>query len=67
MADFDYVDLQQKYGGRYVALQDGQVLASADTYDDLLDQLEHLPQIDWDRVIIEYIEPDRSVSVYVWA
>lgn len=63
MAEVDYVQLQQRYGGRYVARRDGEVIASAETYDELCDQLEKAA-VAWDELIIEYVEPANIVCVY---
>ncbi len=35
MADVDYAQLQEQYGGRYVVRRGEEVLASAETYDEL--------------------------------
>ena len=63
MADIDYVQLQQQYGGRYIARRDATVIASAETYDALSNQLEGMP-VEWDTLVIEYVEPVLSVRVY---
>ena len=63
MAEIDYAQLQQQYGGRYVAQRDGKVIASAKTYDELSAQLESTV-VEWDGLIIEYVEPAHSVCVY---
>lgn len=63
MGELDYTHLQQRYGGQYIARQDGEVIASAETYDALSDALERLPVI-WESLVIEYVEPVGSVRVY---
>ena len=63
MAEIDYALLQQRYGGRYVARRSGEVVASAETYDGLSDQLE-AGVVDWDELIVEYVEPADIVCVY---
>lgn len=63
MAEVDYAQLQQRYGGRYVARRNGDVIASAETYDELTDQLEGAA-IEWDKLVIEYVEPADIVCVY---
>ena len=63
MAEVDYAELQQRHGGRYVARRGGEVIASAETYDELSEQLEKMgPK--WDELIIEYVEPPNVISVY---
>ena len=61
MVDVDYAQLQ--YGGRYVARRGSEVIASAEAYDALVDELESR-EIDWSDLIIEYIEPADTVCVY---
>jgi len=63
MTQVDYATLQQLYGGRYVARRDGEVVASAESYDELIEQLER-PAPDWNQIIIEYVEPADTVCVY---
>jgi hypothetical protein len=63
MAEIDYPQLQQQYGGRYIARRDSEVLASADTYDALSDALERFAGTD-EPLIIEYVEPIGTLRVY---
>ena len=63
MADIDYVQLQQHYGGRYIARRDTEVIANAATYDELSDQLEGMAVVR-QQLVIEYVEPVSSVRVY---
>jgi hypothetical protein len=63
MGELDYTHLQQRYGGQYIARRDGEVIASAETYDALSDALENLP-VAWESLVIEYVEPVGSVRVY---
>ena len=62
MAEIDYMTLQQHYGGKYVAKRNGEVIASAETYDELSDQLER-PDMDWEGVVIGYIVPADVIRV----
>src|SRR5262245_17559415 len=43
MADVDYTELQQRYGGQYIARREGEIVASAETYETLSDLVEALP------------------------
>jgi hypothetical protein len=63
MADIDYVQIQRQYGGCYIARRDGGIIASAEAYDALSDHLDGM-NVDWDKIIIEYIEPVSSVRVH---
>lgn len=60
----DSAAFQERYGGRYVALSDDdEVVASADTYDELSDILDAM-DADWSTFVIEYVEPVDTISVY---
>lgn len=63
MTEVNYTELQRRYGGCYVARRDAEVVASAETYDELCQQLESAA-VDWDNLVIEYIEPLGVVCVY---
>jgi hypothetical protein len=63
MTEVDYASLQERYGGRYVARRNGEVIASAETYNELSDQLEEAA-VQWAELIIEYVEPRDSIRVY---
>jgi hypothetical protein len=63
MARIDELELQEQYGGQYVACRDGHVIASAPTYDELSDHLDALGA-EGDDLIIEYVEPMSSIRVY---
>ena len=59
----DYIQLQMQYGGRLVAHRDGEVLASAETHDELSDELERTA-VDWSTLIVEYVESIDELHVY---
>ena len=63
MAENDYVQLQQRYGGCYVALREDQVVASAESYDDLSEQLDR-SAMERTELVIEYVEPPNLIVVY---
>ena len=63
MAEVDYTQLQEEYGGQYVARRSGEMIASAHTYDDLSIQLDNMA-VEWNDIIIEYVEPTSSINVY---
>jgi hypothetical protein len=63
MADINYVQLQQQYGGRYIAWGDGEVIASAETADALRDHLDGM-SVAWETPVTEYLEPVSSIRVY---
>ena len=58
------VDLQrQRFAGEYVAWRDEAVVASADSFDELCDELES-PGIDTSGLVIEFLEPTDAIRVY---
>jgi Family of unknown function (DUF5678) len=63
MAEVDTAPLQRLYGGRYIARRDGEVIASAETYRELSEQLDQMA-VSWDRLVIEYVDPLTSIGVY---
>lgn len=63
MTDIDATVPHQRPAGRYVALRDGEVLVTADTYDELSEQLERAGT-EWADLAIEYVEPAGVVRVY---
>jgi hypothetical protein len=66
MSDVEFEDDQlrqrKQYAGGYVAWLDGQVILSAETDDELCDQLDQMP-IDPSRVVIGYIPPADVVYI----
>jgi hypothetical protein len=63
VTDVDERVLQQRYGGRYVARRGGEVVADAETYDELSERLKDAA-MEWDGLVIEYVEPATVVRVY---
>ena len=63
MASTEYQELQKRYGGYYLARRNSEIIASAETYDELDDQLETIG-VDWGQIVIEYVEPATVVGVY---
>lgn len=63
MPEVDDVQLHQRYAGCYVARRDGEVVASAESYDALTEQLQKM-RPKWDELLIEYVEPADTISVY---
>lgn len=63
VSEINYLELQRRYGGRYIARRDGEVIASAPTFDELADLLEQRGT-PWGQLIIEFIERADTVGVY---
>jgi hypothetical protein len=59
----DYAQLQQRYGGCYVAQRDSEVVASAESYDELSEQLDR-SATERTELVIEYVEPPNLIVVY---
>jgi hypothetical protein len=62
MGDIDYMALQERYGGSFVATRDGDVIASAETFDQLCDQLERAG-LDSEGVLVGYVERPDVIRV----
>jgi hypothetical protein len=60
MSDRAYEELQEKYGGRFVALRDGKVVAAGQTYRDLLASVRQVA-VDRAELTFEYVEPLASL------
>ncbi len=61
--DVHYAEIQERYGGQYVARLGGKVIAHAATYRELSEHLDRI-SVPWPDVVIEYVDPSTSVSVY---
>jgi hypothetical protein len=55
--------LQEKYGGQFVALRDGQVAAGGKTYRELLEAVQGAG-LDRTELVFEYIEPADALRAY---
>lgn len=58
-----YAKLQRRYGGRFIARQDGKVLASGVTYRGLLRVIRRR-QLNRQALIIGYVSPKDAVCIY---
>ena len=58
-----YAKLQRRYGGRFIARQDGKVLASGITYQELLRVIRRR-QLNRQALIIGYVSPKDAVCIY---
>ena len=58
-----YAKLQRRYGGRFIARQDGKVLASGATYRGLLRVIRRR-QLNRQALIIGYVSPKDAVCIY---
>jgi hypothetical protein len=58
----EYWDLQERFGGKMVLRRGGEVLLSADTYEELSKLMEGCT-FDWDETIIQSFDPPDQVRV----
>ena len=57
-----YVQLQKRYGGKFVASRQGRVIATAPTSKDLLKKVARY--VGDPRLLVQYIAPRRAVCTY---
>jgi hypothetical protein len=55
VTDEEYAEIQRKFGGGYVVRRGAEVLVSARSYGDLIDQAD-AKSIDWTEVVIQYVD-----------
>lgn len=60
-----YARFQRRYGGKFIARQDGKVLASGATYHELLATIRkrHLNRRE---LIVGYVPPKDAICIYVY-
>ncbi len=58
----EYEDLQERFGGRFIARRGNEVIASAETYDELLDTLQRMA-VERAGLTVEYVYPSDRVHV----
>ena len=59
----DYDELQKRFGGRFIARRADEVVASAETYDELLDTLKRMGA-ERTGLVVEYVYPSDRVHVF---
>ena len=57
-----YVQLQKRYGGKFVASRQGRVIATAPTSKDLVRKITRY--LGDPTLLIQYIAPRRAVCIY---
>jgi len=62
MKTLSYVQLQDKYAGKFVAIHKEQVIYSADTSKELFDKAKD--KLGDKELIIQHIDPKEGVCVY---
>ncbi len=58
-----YPELQEKYGGQFVALREGKVVAAGKTYRELLEAVQHAG-LDRTELTFEHVEPADALRAY---
>ena len=58
-----YTKLQRRYGGKFIARQNGKVLASGTTYPQLLRAISKRRLIR-QRLIVGYVPPKGAICIY---
>jgi hypothetical protein len=63
MSEIGYVDLQRRFGGRYIARDSDRVIADAATFEELQAMLDDRA-LDWTALVIEFVELTNVVGIY---
>ena len=58
-----YAKLQHRYGGKFIAREDGKVLASGDTYRKLLQAIRKR-RLNRQLLIVGYVPPKKAICIY---
>jgi hypothetical protein len=58
-----YAKLQRRYGGKFIAREDGKVLASGDTYPKLLQAIRKR-RLNRQALIVGYVPPKKAICIY---
>ena len=58
-----YAKLQRRYGGKFVARENGKVLASGDTYRGLLQAIRKR-RLNRQTLIVGYVPPKKAICIY---
>ena len=58
-----YAKLQRRYGGQFIARENGKVLASGKTYRQLLQALRKR-RLSRQRLIVGYVPPQKAICIY---
>ena len=59
-----YAKLQRRYGGKFIAREDGKVLASGDTYRKLLQAIRKR-RLNRQLLIVGYVPPKKAICIYL--
>lgn len=63
MRAVSYAKLQRRYGGQFIARENGKVLASGTTYRQLLLAISKR-RLNRQRLIVGYVPPEDAICIY---
>jgi len=63
MTAISYAKLQRRYGGKFIARQNGKVLASGTTYRQLLRAIRNR-RLNRQRLVVGYVPPKDAICIY---
>ena len=58
-----YIQLQEEYGGKFIAIKEKQVIATGNTHKELVENLQK-SHIERKGLIFEFIEPKDVICIY---
>ncbi|MFH1562049.1 MAG: DUF5678 domain-containing protein [Nitrospirota bacterium] len=63
MTSETYIQLQEKYGGNFIARVEDQVVATGTTSKEMIEEVTR-KNVDQSNLVFEYIEPKGTICVY---
>ena len=60
----NYIELQKKYGGGFVAFLGGEVVAYGKTFGDVLEKVKKKGFLEKEDLMFDFIEEEGAVCVY---
>ncbi|MBI2047031.1 hypothetical protein HYT26_02615 [Candidatus Pacearchaeota archaeon] len=59
----NFKGLQKKFGGRFIAIENKEVVANADTFDDIRRMLD-VQKLNFSKIIVQFIPREGEIILY---